>query len=97
MRSRQPAGSATTIARDHFPTIVEQDRRVRFPAAIAIDPDHGEDPCSAVGGSAYGGLNRSGYPRTAITYRGLLDQGKADTHRSSRPDGEGRHPPFISP
>ena len=42
MRSRQPAGSATTIARDHFPTIVEQDRKVRFPAAIAIHPDHGE-------------------------------------------------------
>ena len=36
MRSRQPAGSATTIARDHFPTIVEQDRKVRFPAAIAV-------------------------------------------------------------
>ena len=42
MRSRQPAGSTTTIARDHFPTIVEEDRRVRFPAAIAIHPDHGE-------------------------------------------------------
>jgi hypothetical protein len=42
MRSRQPAGSTTTIARDHFPTIVEQDRRVRFPAAIAIHPDHGK-------------------------------------------------------
>ena len=42
MRSRQPAGSTTTIARDHFPTIVEQDRRVRFPAAIAIHPDLGE-------------------------------------------------------
>ena len=36
MRSRQPAGSATTIARDHFPTIVEQDRKVRFPADLAL-------------------------------------------------------------
>jgi hypothetical protein len=43
MRSRQPAGSTTTIARDYFPTIVVgQDRRVRFPAAIAVYPDHGE-------------------------------------------------------
>jgi hypothetical protein len=42
MWSRQPAGSTTTIARDHFPTIVEQDRRVRFPSAIAVYPDHSE-------------------------------------------------------
>jgi hypothetical protein len=42
MRSRQPAGSTTTIARDHFPTIIEQDRGVRFPVAIAIHPEHGE-------------------------------------------------------
>jgi hypothetical protein len=56
MRSRQLAGSTTTIARDHFSTIVEQDRRARYPAAIAIHRDHGEayDGCKGRPEKAFG-------------------------------------------
>jgi hypothetical protein len=57
--------------RAQFTCIIAQARRRVSGSPMRF---HLSDPCSAVGGSAYGGLDRSGYPRTAFTYRNLLDQ-----------------------